>query len=422
MAGKKSPGLWIETGVDGKICAFMVDLDGQEKRLPPITPAEALVGATEIDYGTYRQEIQKLYEEHPLFEDKLDISMLDLEDLAAEALMLPSMLQEIDPLGFFEVGWFLDQALRTKDDGSALFLLRAGRRLLRILEIPIRTQIRLRNIMEMTFDGMERATQQERFEKLRGVYPNIAAFCDPSRLADYENVPLQLRAASVFQLRLAELLLYFQQDKRRIARCDYCWNYFIPRTRAATRYCDRIFEGQSCKKRGANLKRKRGPEQNDALRLFKQLRDRMYARALRYEDAPESQRKKLIPMTSLQYGDWEENARAARREYVAGKITAEEFLRRIDTTHELESYVTVKQELPPEESIWQKRVAADLDFDPVWQYPASFMELDLREDHPQWRDLTAEDWIRKAQKGHQSLRNQYGKKPDKPPAEDTDKE
>lgn len=411
MADKKSPGLWIETGVDGKICAFMVDLDGQEKRLPPITPAEDLVGAAEIDYGTYRQEIQKLYEEHPLFEDKLDISMLDLEDLAAEALMLPSMLQEIDPLGFFEVGWFLDQALRTKDDGSALFLLRAGRRLLRILEIPIRTQIRLRNIMEMTFDGMERATQQERFEKLRGVYPNIAAFCDPSRLADYENVPLQLRAASVFQLRLAELLLYFQQDKRRIARCDYCWNYFIPRTRAATRYCDRIFEGQNCKKRGANLKRKRGPEQNDALRLFKQLRDRMYARALRYEDAPESQRKKLIPMTSLQYGDWEENARAARREYVAGKITAEEFLRRIDTTHELESYVTVKQELPPEESIWQKRVAADLDFDPERQYPSSLMLLDLSKpsDDPQWQYLTAEELIRKDQEGHQSLKDQYSK-------------
>ena len=291
MADKKFPSLWIETGDDGKICVVMSGTYGPETHLPFVTPAEDLVAAAEIDYTAYRREIQKLYEEHPLFEDKLDISMLDLEDLAAEALMLPSMLQEIDPLGFFEVGWFLDQALRTKDDGSALFLLRAGRRLLRILEIPIRTQIRLRNIMEMTFDGMERATQQERFEKLRGVYPNIAAFCDPSRLADYENVPLQLRAASVFQLRLAELLLYFQQDKRRIARCDYCWNYFIPRTRAATRYCDRIFEGQSCKKRGANLKRKRGPEQNDALRLFKQLRDRMYARSLRYEDAPESQRK-----------------------------------------------------------------------------------------------------------------------------------
>lgn len=78
----------------------------------------------------------------------------------------------------------------------------------------------------------------------------------------------------------------------------------------------------------------------------------MYARALRYEDAPESQRKRLIPMTMTQYGDWEEIARKARRDYIAGKITAEEFLRRIDTTHELDSYDIAKQELPPEESVW----------------------------------------------------------------------
>lgn len=138
----------------------------------------------------------------------------------------------------------------------------------------------------------------------------------------------------------------------------------------------------------------------------------MYARVLRYEDAPESQRKKLIPMTSIQYGDWEENARAARREYVAGKITAEEFLRRIDTTHELESYDTVEQVLLPEESVWQKRVAADLDFDPMRQYPSFFMVLDLREaaNDPQWKYLTAEDLIRKDQEGHQNLRSQYSKK------------
>ena len=422
MADKKSPGLWIETGVDGKFCVVMSGAYGPEKHLPLITPAEDLVAAAEMDYTAYRREIQRLYEEHPLFAERLDVPESDLEDLTAEALLLPSTLREIDPLSFFVLGSLLDQALRMQDDGSPIFLLRAGQRLLQVLELPIRTQIRLRNIMEMTFDGTERATQQERFANLHNAYPEIAGFCDPAHLDGYGDTPLQLCVGSVFQLRLIELLLYFRQEKQRIARCDYCWNYFIPRTQAATRYCDRIFDGQSCKKRGANLKRKKGPEQDDALKLFKQLRDRMYARALRYEDAPESQRKKLIPMTSLQYGDWEENARAARREYVAGKITAEEFLRRIDTTHELESYVTVKQELPPEESIWQKRVAADLDFDPVWQYPASFMELDLREDHPQWRDLTAEDWIRKAQKGHQSLRNQYGKKPDKPPAEDTDKE
>ena len=60
MADKKFPGLWIETGVDGKICVFMVELDGQEKRLPPITPAEDLVVAAGVDYTAYRREIQRL--------------------------------------------------------------------------------------------------------------------------------------------------------------------------------------------------------------------------------------------------------------------------------------------------------------------------------------------------------------------------
>lgn len=409
MEDVKFPDLWIETGDDGKISVVMVDAIGWEQRLPPVIPAEDLISASELDYTAYRQGIKRLYDEHPLFEAQLDIAVSDLEDFAAEALMLPAMLQETDPLSFFELGCLLDQALQMQDDGSASFLLYAGQRLLQALEVPIRTQIRLRNIMEMTFDGMERATQQERLEKLRSVYPEVAAFCDPARLDGYDGIPLRLRVGSVFQLRLAELLLYFRQENRRVARCDYCWNYFIPKTKAETHYCDRIFDGQSCKKRGANLKRKKGPEQDDALRTFKQLRDRMYARMLRYQDAPENQRDRLIPMPPVQYDEWEANARQARREYMDGKITAEEFLRRIDTTHELACYDTAKQELPPEETIWQKRVAADLDFDPERDYPQSFMELDLREptEDPKWQYFTREELVRKDQKGHQSLREEY---------------
>lgn len=409
MAGKKFPGLWAEVGADGKICVLMVGWDGQEERSPLIDPAEELIAASELDYTAYRRKIQCLYDGHPLFEERLDIPESDLEDLAAEALMLPSMLQESDPLSFFELGNLLNQALRMRDDGSASFLLHAGQRLLQALEVPIRTQVRLRNIMEMTFDGMERATQQERFEKLRGVYPQIAQICDPGPWIE-ESMPVTFRIESVYKLRLLELMLYFRQEKKRIARCDYCWNYFIPKTRAETHYCDRIFDGQSCKKRGANLKRKKRPEQDGALKLFKQLRDRMYARMLRYGDAPESQRDRLISMTVPQYGEWEENARQARREYVAGRLTAEEFLHRVDTTHELDSYDTVTKEPSTEKSNWQKRVTANPDFDPELKYPSSMVILDLRTgtDTPQWQYLSREELIRKDQEGHQSLRDQYG--------------
>ncbi len=55
----------------------------------------------------------------------------------AEALLLPSMLQKIDPVGFFALGILLDRALQREDDGSALFLLDAAQELLHVLEEPI---------------------------------------------------------------------------------------------------------------------------------------------------------------------------------------------------------------------------------------------------------------------------------------------
>lgn len=145
------------------------------------------------------------------------------------------------------------------------------------------------------------------------------------------------------------------------------------------------------------------------MKLFKQLRDRMYARMLRYTDAHPNRRDRLIPMSFFQYGEWEDNARHARHDYIAGKISAEEFLRRIDTMHDLDSYDTVKQELLPEESVWQKRVAADPDFDPQRRYQP-MMVLDLGVDVPQWQYLSEEELIRKDQEGHRSLREQYGKR------------
>jgi len=113
-------------------------------------------------------------------------------------------------------------------------------------------------------------------------------------------------------------------------------------------------------------------------------------------------------MTTAQFGEWEENARQARRDYMADKIPSEEFLRRIDTTHEFSRYDTVKQELPSEESYWQKRIAGDPDFDPVQAYPP-MMSLDLGKDTPQWEFLAPVDLMRENQKGHQNLRDRYGK-------------
>ncbi len=379
---------------------------GTEIRLPAATPANDLIAATEIDYRGYRREIKRLREEHPLFQMRLDISVADFEDFVAEALLLPSMLKEIDPVSFFVLGELLRQSLQAEDDGSALFLLNAGKELIYILEEPIRAQTYLRNTFEIAFDGMERETQQGRFTKLCQVYPDIGRLCDPAALPNVKPGHRMFMAKSIFGLRLLELALYFQQDKKRIVRCDYCWGWFVPKTKKVTRYCDRVTDGFPCKQRGSRFKRNLIEEQDGAIRVCNKLRDRMYARYQRWRDAALSERDNVIPMDYDQYTEWSENSRLARIEYLEEKLTAEEFLQRIDMTHELSSYEADKAELV-EETVWQRRIAGDFSFDPEMHYPEVIQVIDLGAEEPKWELRTADDLRRKDQEGHQSLREKY---------------
>ncbi len=400
--------LLVEKGV-GLFSTVLRYEDGTEKQLPATTPAKELISAAEIDYRPYRREIKRLRDEHLLFAARLDIPAADFEDFVAETLLLPSMLQKADPVSFFVLGELLDQALQREDSGSVLFLLDAAQELLHVLEEPIRTQVYLRNILEMAFDGMERASQRERFEKLNQVYPQVGKLCDPISLPESEVGNRAFAVHSLFGLRLLELALYFQQDKQRIARCDYCWGWFIPKTKKVTRYCDRVTDGFPCKQRGARFKRNLVEDEDGALKICNQLRDRMYARLLRWQDAAPDERDRLIPMDYEQYEAWSENARLARMEYLKGKLAAEEFLRRIDTTYELESYETGKVELEVE-TAWQRRVAMSFSFDPETYYPEMIQVLDLDAAEPKWEIYTADHLRKQDQQGHQSLREKYGKR------------
>lgn len=122
----------------------------------------------------------------------------------------------------------LNFSLSRPDDGTASLWLYAGRELVWILEGPIRTQVRLRNVFEMAFDGMERATQEERYAKLNSIYPQLlerSFIFRPLSLSRSSECIL----SSAYELRLLELLLYFRQDKQRIARCKYCGGFLCPR-------------------------------------------------------------------------------------------------------------------------------------------------------------------------------------------------
>ena len=56
-----------------------------------------------------------------------------------------------------------------------------GATLINVLEEPAYSQISLRNMFEIAFDGMERATQRERFKLLTDTYPSVVNRHFPAR-------------------------------------------------------------------------------------------------------------------------------------------------------------------------------------------------------------------------------------------------
>lgn len=420
MAGQNTPGVYLQTDTGAKIQVILRNGDGIERLLPPATPAEDLVRAVGMDYSDYRRAIQQLSAQHPLFTQRLDIPEEDLFDLYAQAFTLPEeFLKELDPAAYFitvQRLLALTQRATIPDDGSAVFLLESGARVLKILQEPIQTQIRLRNIFEVTFDDFERGTQQERYQALRGIFPAALDnffFCRRMEGGDENSPPLgggmEYTLRSLYDLYLLELHLYFQQDKQRIARCEHCWGYFVPGSKKETLYCDRKFGGKTCKQLGPNLKRKVGPEYDSALRVYDRLRARMAQRLSRYELAAEWKRGGLFPMDATQYSAWLDLAHATRIEYLAGKLTSQDFLRRIDVYNDLTNYDAEKAELhDPMDTLWRQRMVRNIDFDPKTAYQP-MMVLDLGQGtDAEWQYFTPEELAQQDRGGAASLREKYG--------------
>lgn len=82
----------------------------------------------------------------------------------------------------------------------------------------------------VTFDGTAGSTPAEQYENLRAAYADIARSCDSAKLPQLEE-PRSFRLRSLMELRMLVLALYFEQDNQRVCRCDYCWGYFIPKTK-----------------------------------------------------------------------------------------------------------------------------------------------------------------------------------------------
>lgn len=413
MDKKREPGIYLLTDTGNNVEIILTWMDGQKTRLPRQSPAEALVDFVGFDFGDYRSQVEELWEEHCVFEERDEVPYADYEDFAAQAVPLSEQLRMAAPAAYWDVRRHIALAEEMTDDGEPIFASRKAFAVLTALRRPYFLQNRIRNIFEIAFADFERGTQKDRFRALEDTWPGIIDCSFSIRFPPAEDgaAPVgqtrEYALSDLYELCLAELSLYFQQSKQRIARCENCWRYFIPRTVAESRYCYDAVDGKPCKKTGPRNMRRFRADTDGALAAYERLRRRLEERANRLELASPGEKNHLIPFDREQYNAWLDLAREAKQDYQAGHISAEAFLRRIDPTGEPAPYDTERTELPPlGETPWREFIKREMDFVPGSRF-VDIDFLDLREDEPAWEIVTAESQILHARGGHASLHDRY---------------
>lgn len=399
MEEKKPAGLYLICEKN-HIKKQLVDADGTMLLEETVSPHSDLLRFMDWDADAYHRALDKL-EHSRLFEESIDVSVIDFQDIIIDASRIPDAFLK----GFPEAHYFtvraLEQAISTPDDGSAMYLLTAGASAVKAAQLTYLTKNRIRNMLEVCFGTTEGFSQQERFEKICTVYPTLRSYSFTSM----ENGAFPYKAESLFELCAYELMAVLRSEKR-IARCQNCWRYFVPRTKKKTAYCYRIWpDGQDCGQKGANLRRFDAPAEDKYLAAHKKLRARFYERDYR-EYANPTERMGTPYET---YWNWSDIAIAARCAYLSGEIDGEELLRRINPDGEPIELDEIERDEPlPLCFDWRERMERNIDFNPDRLYEG-FMSLDLNKPTPKWQVLSPKEQSRAAKGTDISLREKYRK-------------
>lgn len=166
LGKKREPGIYLLTDTGNNVEIILTWMDGRETRLPRQSPAEALVDFVGFDFGDYRSQVEELWEEHCVFEERDEVPYADYEDFAAQAVPLAELLHAAAPTAYWDVQHYAALAEGMTDDGEPIFASRKAFAVLTALRRPYFLQNRMRNIFESAFADFERGTQQERFRAL----------------------------------------------------------------------------------------------------------------------------------------------------------------------------------------------------------------------------------------------------------------
>ena len=135
--------------------------------------------------------------------------------------------------------------------------------------------------------------------------------------------------------RFSDLKNYIQliflnmiQYNSTFSKCNYCYNFFIPKTKKLTRFCDRIdpASGKTCKEIAPSVFRNHDLGSTKIMQEYNRALQRNYKRMCRAAErlSDKQSEKDIEPQV---YGEWRDKVLDAMQLWKGKKISDEEFLR-----------------------------------------------------------------------------------------------
>ena len=319
---QRTPGLYVALQNGGIIKRTLVMNKG-ETELDETAIGAELIWFAELDFNTYLDALIKIEDLAEKTEDddpnRFGTVYLDtFDELLTEANELVYDIEDVYPaLGSLLRFDLLDHT--PKDDGTGMYVYNAKYAICEQIAEPVRFYILLREVLEdlsvgvpLDFDGKYAALTQ-------GIVTQRYTF---SGTLETEYCFRSIK--NYFQF----LLINYLNSDPNVARCFCCGQYFIPKTRKTTLYCDRVISnGKTCKEIAPTIKHKIAVDTDPVLKAFERTRQKMHKR---YERATDSLKKLSKGISIEKYWEWSEAASAARDKYLKGELMAEEALKIIE--------------------------------------------------------------------------------------------
>ena len=299
-------GLYVTLGNDGSLKRTLVSISG-ETELEATTLNDEVILFSELIFDFYafivdRIRLSAAYLVTQDGDGKNTVDMRVFEFIQDTVQDLIEEFEEDDPLYGTLTRTIMEDRIPTAD-GSDTYPVTAVEKIISELSAVMLTQFSVNNILrDMRFhvpvdlDKKYRSLQEVEFTQI-------------SSFSNLHTPEYLFRSAADYY---TFLVLHFIAAEPRVALCECCGRYFIPKTAKKTLYCDRVLkDDKTCKDLGPALKHK--------LQAHK-----------RYERALDPNKKaSKRDLSYAEYYEWLENATEARDAYLAGKLSEKDALKAI---------------------------------------------------------------------------------------------